>query len=110
MTSNEARQKVDECERQIVSAYSGLKGSARAVGFSAVSAASNKTTMSTLLPLILCIIGLLCFGGPWFFGIVLIGLGIFIAYKLHASAKRVQNSVENCQKNLNSIIDFNTNI
>lgn len=110
MTSNEARQKVDACERQIVSAYSGLKDSARAVGSSAVSSASSKTTMSTLLPLILCVIGLFCFGGPWFLGVVLIGLGIFIAYSLHGSAKSVQNNIENGQKNLNSTIDNNTNI
>lgn len=110
MTSNEAKQKVDACECQIVSTYSNLKDNARSVGVSAASSASSKTTMSTLLPLILCIIGLFCFGGPWFLGILFIIAGIVIANKLHDSAKSVQNSIENGQKNLNSTIDSNSNI
>ena len=110
MTSNEARQKIDACERQIVGAYSGLKDSARQVGSSAASSASSATFMKTLLPLILCLIGLFCFAGPWFLGIVFIAAGIFISVKLHAPAKSVQNNIENMQKNLNSTIDNNANI
>ena len=67
MTSNEARQKIDACERQIVGAYSGLKDSARQVGSSAASSASSATLMKTLLPLILCLIGLFCFS-VWYSG------------------------------------------
>lgn len=110
MTSNEAKQKIDACEHQIVSAHSGLKDNARAVGSGAVSSSSSKTTTSTLLPLILCIIGLFCFGGPWFLGVLLIIGGIVIAYNTHNSAKSVQNKIENGQKNLNSTIDSNSNI
>ena len=110
MTSNEARQKIDACERQIVGAYSGLKDSARQVGSSAASSASSATLMKTLLPLILCLIGLFCFAGPWFLGIVFIAAGIFISVKLHEPAKSVQNNIENMHKNLNSTIDNNANI
>ena len=110
MTSNEARQKIDACERQIVGAYSGLKDSARQVGSSAASSASSATLMKTLLPLILCLIGLFCFSCPWFLGIVFIAAGIFISVKLHGPAKSVQNNIENMQKNLNSTIDNNANI
>lgn len=110
MTSNEARQKIDACERQIVGAYSGLKDSARQVGSSAATSASSATLMKTLLPLILCLIGLFCFAGPWFLGIVFIAAGIFISVKLHEPAKSVQNNIENMQKNLNSTIDNNANI
>lgn len=110
MTSNEARQKIDACERQIVGAYSGLKDSARQVGSSAASSASSATLMKTLLPLILCLIGLFYFLGPWFLGIVFIAAGIFISVKLHGPAKSVQNNIENMQKNLNSTIDNNANI
>lgn len=110
MTSNEARQKIDACERQIVGAYSGLKDSARQVGSSAASSASSATLMKTLLPLILWLIGLFCFSGPWFLRIVFIAAGIFISVKLHGHAKSVQNNIENIQKNLNSTIDNNANI
>lgn len=110
MTSTEARQKIDASERQIVSAYSSLKDSARVVSSSAVSSSSSKTTKNTLLPLILCIIGLFCFTGPWFLGVLLIGAGIFIAYKLHDSAKSIQNSIENGRNTLNSTIDNHSNI
>lgn len=110
MTSNEARQKVDACEQQIVRAYSGLKDSARAVGSRAVSSASTKTTLSTLLPLILCVIGFFFFGRSGILGVALIVLGIIFAYGLHGPAKSVQNDIENRQKNLNSTIDSNANI
>lgn len=110
MTSNEARQKIDACERQIVGAYSGLKYSARQVGARAASSASSATLKKTLLPLILCLIGLFCFAGPWFLGIVFIAAGIFISVKLNRPAKRAQNNIKNMQKNLNSTIDNNANI
>ena len=110
MTSNEARQKIDACERQIVGAYSGLKDSARQVGSSAASSASSSTLMKTVLPLILCLIGLFGFAGPWCLGSVFIAAGIFISVKLHEPAKSVQNNIENMQKNLNSTIDNNANI
>ena len=110
MTSNEAKQKVDECERQIVSTYNTLKDNARAVGTSAASAASSKTTANTVWPLLLCVLGFVFFAGPWFLGLVCIISGAVIAYNLHNSAQTAQNSIENGQKNLNSIIDTNANI
>lgn len=110
MTSDEARQRVNECEHQIVIEYSKLKDSARVVGSSAASSASSHTMKSTLLPLILCIFGFFCFKGPWFLGVLLIGLGIFLAYRLHDDAHGRQNIIENGQKNLNSIIDNNADI
>ncbi len=112
MTSNEARQKIDACERQIVGAYSGLKDSARQVGSSAASSASSATSMKTLLPLILCLIGLFGFLDPLNLGICIsfIPAGIFISVKLHGSAKSVKNNIENMQKKLNSTIDNNANI
>lgn len=110
MTTNEARSQIDACERQITSAYSGLKDNARLVGSSAAQAASSATLTKTLLPLILCLVGLFCFAGPWFLGILLIAGGIFLSYKLHGPAKSVQNQVVNQQRNLNSTIDNNAKI
>lgn len=73
MTVNEAKQQIDVCERQIVESYSELKNNARTLGLNLARAASSKTSINTLWPLILCIIGL--FVGGYisdFLGIVLI--------------------------------------
>lgn len=110
MTSQEAKQQVDACERKVVSAYDNMRSAARTVGTSAVSAAASKTTMSTLLPLIISVIGLLIFGSHPFWAIVLIVAGIWIAYSCHSSAKSIQNTVEGQQKTLNSTLDNNSKI
>ena len=110
MTSNEAQLKIDECERQIVSAHSGLKENARSMGVAAAAAAAQKTTRSTLAPLLLCLVGLILFGKSWLLGAALIVGGAYIAYKMHESAQKIQNDVESRQKSLNSTIDNNSNI
>ena len=110
MTSQEAKQQVDACERKVVSAYDNMRSAARTVGTAAVSAAASKTTMSTLLPLIISVIGLLLFGSHPFWAIVLIVAGIWIAYSCHSSAKSIQNTVEGQQKTLNSTLDNNSKI
>ena len=110
MTSQEAKQQVDACERKVVSAYDNMRSAARTVGTSAASAAASKTTMSTLLPLIISVIGLLLFGSHPFWAIVLIVAGIWIAYSCHSSAKSIQNKVEGQQKTLNSTLDNNSKI
>ena len=110
MTSQEAKQQVDACERKVVSAYGNMRSAARTVGTSAASAASSKTTMSTLLPLIISVIGLLIFGSHPFWAIVMIIVGIWIAYSSHSSAKSIQNTVEGQQETLNSTLDNNSKI
>lgn len=110
MTSQEAKQQVDACERKVVSAYDNMCSAARTVGTSAVSAAASKTTMSTLLRLIISVIGLLLFGSHPFWAIVLIVAGILSAYSYHSSAKSIQNTVEGQQKTLNSTLDNNSKI
>ena len=110
MTTNEARQRIEACERQIAAEYGKLTANARALGTVANPSVSNKTTMSTLLPLLLCLVGFICFKSAWFLGAMLIGFGIFVSYSLHESAKRVQTRVENGQKSLNSVIDNNSKI
>ncbi len=111
MTSQEARQQVEACECQITDAYSNLRDAVRSVGSSATQAASSKTTTSTLMPLIISLFGLiLCFASHPVWGILLIILGIVIAYNMYQSAASVLNMVENRQKNLNSILDDNSKI
>lgn len=110
MTSNEAKRKVETCEDQIKSAHNELKDNARTVGSSALTAAAGRTTRRTLLPLLLCLVGLICFSGPWFLGVLLIGFGIFLAYNLHAAAKDKEKSVESGKKALEDVINQNINI
>lgn len=105
MTSREARQRIDECELQVVHAYAGLKDQARNMGNVASQAASRATTLKTLLPLILCVLGLICIFRAWFLGLLMIAGGIFISYKLHGPAKEVQNRVNSMRQELNATIE-----
>ena len=109
MTLQEARQQVERCEHQITGAYKNLHEAAMNMGSSAVGAATGKTTMCTLLPLIISLLGVfLCFVVHPIFGILLIIVGIVIAYYAHKSAASVQDRVENLQKRLNSFLNKNS--
>lgn len=95
MTSQEAIQQLNACESQITGTYYDLCVAARSMGSSAAQAASSKTTMSTLLPLIISLCGLiLCFASHPVWGVILIIVGIVITYNTHQSAASVQKKVE----------------
>ena len=111
MTSQEARQQLNACESQITGTYSNLRDAARSMGSSASQAASSKTTMSTLLPLIISLFGLiLCFPSHPVWGVILIIVGIVIAYNTHQSAASVQKNVEQQVGYLNNTLDSNSKI
>lgn len=132
MTEQELKQKINDCDRQIVSAYNNLRSAARDVGSrgyqaaqsarqSAISEASGNKTKNTLLPLIISVVGFFMFGVSWFLGLVMLIGGIVLAYNLNQKAdkelKSVQSSynqmvsvAENQQRNLNSTLDNNTKI
>lgn len=111
MTSQEARQQVYACENQITGTYSNLRDAARSMGSSAAQAASSKTSTSTLLPLIISLFGLiLCFASHPVWGILLIIVGIVIAYNTHQSAASVQKNVEQQVGYLNNTLDSNSKI
>ena len=111
MTSQEARQQLNACESQITGTYSNLRDAARSMGSSAAQAASSQTTMSTLLPLIISLFGLiLCFVFHPVLGVLLIIVGIVIAYETHQSAASVQKNVEQQVRYLNNRLDSNSKI
>lgn len=111
MTSQEARQQVDTCERQITGTFSNLKGAARSMGSSAVQAQSSNTTTKTMLPLIISLIGLfLCIASHPVLGVLAIIAGIFFAYDAHDSAASVQKKVEEQVGYLNNTLDSNSKI
>ena len=108
MTSQEARQQVDSCERQITGTYSTLLDAAKSMGSSAAQAASSKTTKSTFLPLIISLVGLLFCSSSTVFGILLIIAGIVIAYNTRQSAASVQKKVEQQVQYLNNALNSNS--
>lgn len=132
MTEQELKQKINDCDRQIVSAYNNLRSAARDVGSrgyqaaqsarqSAISEASGNKTKNTLLPLIISVVGFFMFGVSGFLDLVMLIGGIVLAYNLNQKAdkelKSVQSSynqmvsvAENQQRNLNSRLDNNTKI
>lgn len=112
MTSQEARQKVNTCENQITSTYSNLCSAARNVGASASQAASSEMTKSTLFPLIISVLGLiLCLALHLVvLGVVLIIVGIFIAYNSNELAAPVQKKVETQVGYLNQTLNANSKI
>jgi hypothetical protein len=111
MTSEEARQQLNACESQITGTYSNLRDAARSMGASASQAASSKTLMSILLPLIISLFGvILGFASHLVWGIILITVGILIACSTYQSAASVQENVEQQVRYLNSTLDSNSGI
>lgn len=111
MTLQEASQQLNVCESQITGTYSNLCDAARSMGSSAAQAASSKTTMSTLLPLIISLFGLiLCCASHPVWGVILIMVGIAIAYNTYQSAASVQKNVEQQVGYLNNTLDSNLKI
>ena len=111
MTSQEARQQLNACESQITGTYSNFRDTARSMGASASQAASDKTTRSTLLRLIISLIGLiLCFASHPVWGVILIIVGIVIAYNTYKSAASVEKNIEQQVGYLNNMLDSNSKI
>ena len=112
MTSQEARKQLDECENQITGTYSNLRAAARSMGSSAAEAASKKTAIRTLLPLIVSLLGLVLYieYHQLWKAVFLIILGIVIAVKSHKSAASVQKDVERQVGYLNDTLDRNSKI
>lgn len=105
MTSREARQEIDACERKITDEYSQLIDSARRMGYDTVQQASSDTNKKTYIPLIiLSVIGLITWVSG---GLLFIIIGIVVAYNKHNSAFSIQKNIENQQQTLNSTLDQN---
>ena len=114
MTSQEARQQIDACERQITGAYSNLEDAARSMGEVVVEEAASNTTKKTMMPLIISLIGLILVLtqdlGAGMLGVIMIIVGIVVAYNAHKSAASIQQTIENQQKNFFNILSNNSKI
>ncbi len=133
MTSEEARQKVSSCERDINSAYSGMWGSAKEVGTAGYNAAlreknrivedaSRNTMIKVGLSVLVAVFGLILCGAShpgW--GILLIIVGAALAYNMYQSASSEEkkrsdaanstlNGVSSKQSQLNSVLESNRSI
>ena len=95
MTLQEARQQLDACENQITDIYSNLQNVAKSMGSDATQAASRKTTISTLWPLIISLAGTnLLVTAHLLLGLDLKGALLVVAYNTRQSAVQVQKNVE----------------
>ena len=110
MTVQQAQAEINKCEQDITRAHSSLCSAARTVGSSAKECADGSKTKKTLFPLLISLIDIFFFGSAWFLGLVLIIVGIVIAYNMNQSAGSVVSKVEAAQKTLNSTIDNNSKI
>lgn len=110
MTVLQAQAEINKCEQEITHAHSTLCSAARTVGSSAKECADGSKTRKTLFPLLISLVGIFLFGSAWFLGLVLIIVGIVIAYNMNQSAGSVVSKVEAAQKTLNSTIDNNSKI
>lgn len=110
MTVQQAQAEINKCEQEIAFAHSSLCIAARTVGSSAKECADGSKTKKTLFPLIISLVGIFLFGYAWFWGLVLIIVGIVIAYNMNQSAGFVVSKVDAAQETLNSTIDNNSNI
>lgn len=110
MTVQQAQAEITKCEQEITRAHSSLCSAARTVGTSAKECADGSKTKKTLLPLLISVIGIFFFSSAWFLGVVLIVVGIFIAYSMNQSASSVVSKVATAQNTLNSTIENNSKI
>lgn len=105
MTTKYAEALIDSSERKIITSYSQFYASAEKLRDEGLAGARQRTMLHTLLPLILCVIGLLIFRSEWFGGLCLIIGGIALAVKLHENAKRKEYTVENAARNLENALN-----
>lgn len=111
MTSKEAKQQVEACERKIKAEYKNLQDAAMSIGDRATQAQSSKTSSKTKRPLILSLIGLLlCFASHPVWGVLFIIGGGFFAYTAHSAAALIQMDIETKAKNLNKTLEYNSKI
>lgn len=113
MTAKEAQFEIDRCERDISHAHTSLCSAARDVGSSAEQSIAGKRIGITLLPLIISLVG--CFlmensTSTFLLGLLLIALGIAIAFFAYAKVDAVLTKVKEAQATLNSTIDNNLKI
>lgn len=105
MTTQEAKALIDSSENKIITSYSQFYASAVKLRDEGLAGARQRTMLHTLLPLILCVIGLLIFRSEWFGGLCLIIGGIALAVKLHENAKRKEYTVENAARTLENALN-----
>ena len=105
MTTQEAKALIDSSENKIITSYSQFYASAGKLRDEGLAGARQRTMLHTLLPLILCVIGLLIFRSEWFGGLCLIIGGIALAVKLHENTKRKEYTVENAARTLENALN-----
>ncbi len=129
MSENELKQRIAECENKVQIAYSDFTNSATRAGNNALAAVQRecdaeiaevkqKRMLATLIPVGVSLIG---FAFGVLIGIIVLGIGIFVAYKLREKrnvevtsvTKECNNKLETVRRskeNLDTIISNNAKI
>ena len=110
MTVEEALRNVEACEAQVRGSYAELRENVRRAGANAVETASCEKIKRTVVPLLLCVIGLFLLSGPWFLGILLIAGGAYLSYRLHGPARTLQNEIGELEQALDAAVRDRTDI
>lgn len=111
MTSQEARRQVEDCEREIVSAYDDMRSAARTVGTVAASEAANNTAANIFLILsvfgfVLACVSIIFLSHLMLWGgLILFSVGITYVITSRSNSKKVRVQIESQQKDLNSTLD-----
>ena len=110
MTSVEALRAVNEADKDARNAYERCVSEALQTGTKTEDAAKRSVSGATAGIVIACVVfGFLLFTGPWFLGILVIGIGIYGGYKYHESASRKVGRISSAKQNLDTTIGNNRN-
>lgn len=110
MTSQEARQQVEICERSIVDAYSELIETAVEVGDNAGNVVSGKEILHIFLAIFIGVFGLFISRLQLALGIIIILGDSIVTFFSFSSVASQRKEVDKGREELRSIIDSNSKI
>ena len=97
--------RLEACDARILDAYEDLKNSAQRMGDDTVEAASATNKKRLLTAAILLIVGILCFFGPWYAGILLIECAGYLFCRQLEPAKHLLDEVDEMNSGLRSALN-----
>jgi len=111
MTVQEAKQQIDDAERKINIAFVKMKDEAATMTDNVEDKVSSNVATKTCIPLIICVIGIVCCTlGSWGWGLFFIVVGGIATYCTYSTLSSDEYEVSRLQKDtkdqLNNIKDI----
>lgn len=120
MTEQEIKQKINDCDWKIRSAYDNLRSAARDVGAMGYQAAqsdrsraefkASEDVLKAYLPFLITLVGFFMFGVSWVLALVMIIGGIVLTTNLCSKADDKQKEVKQKYNNFVSTAEYQQNI